>query len=64
MTVVDVLSGGAAPPRSRAEEAGAQRRRRSAYALLAPALVLVIGIFTIATNLMADGLAEASQKGD
>ena len=25
---------------------------------------LVIGIFTIATNLMADGLAEASQKGD
>jgi hypothetical protein len=26
--------------------------------------VLVIAIFTIATNLMADGLAQASQKGD
>ena len=44
MTVVDVLAGGAAPPQSRAEEAGAQQRRRSAYALLAPALVLVIGV--------------------
>ncbi|MDF2830807.1 MAG: transporter permease [Mycobacterium sp.] len=52
MTVVDVLSGGAAPPRSRAEEAGAQRRRRSAYALLAPALVLVIGIFAAPLGVM------------
>jgi len=26
--------------------------------------VLMIAIFTIATNLMADGLAQASQKGD
>ncbi|PUA81901.1 ABC transporter permease [Nocardioides currus] len=32
------------------------------WAVLAP--VLVIAIFTIATNLMADGLAQASQKGD
>lgn len=32
------------------------------WAVVAP--VLVIGVFTIATNLMADGLAEASQKGD
>jgi peptide/nickel transport system permease protein len=32
------------------------------WAVVAP--VLVIGIFTIATNLMADGLAQASQKGD
>jgi putative spermidine/putrescine transport system permease protein len=52
MTVVDVLSGGAAPPRSRAEEAGAKRRRRSAYALLAPALVLVIGIFAAPLGVM------------
>ncbi|MFC7674394.1 ABC transporter permease [Mycolicibacterium sp. GCM10028919] len=52
MTVVDVLSGGAAPTRSRAEEAGAQRRRRSAYALLAPALVLVIGIFAAPLGVM------------
>jgi peptide/nickel transport system permease protein len=32
------------------------------WAVVAP--VLVIAIFTIATNLMADGLAQASQKGD
>jgi peptide/nickel transport system permease protein len=32
------------------------------WAVIAP--VLVIGIFTIATNLMADGLAQASQRGD
>ena len=32
------------------------------WSVLAP--VLVIGIFTIATNLMADGLAQASQRGD
>ncbi|QIG44731.1 ABC transporter permease [Nocardioides anomalus] len=32
------------------------------WAVLAP--VLVIGIFTIATNLMADGLAQVSQRGD
>jgi len=32
------------------------------WAVVAP--VLVIAIFTIATNLMADGLATASQKGD
>jgi len=32
------------------------------WAVVAP--VLVIGIFTVATNLMADGLAQASQKGD
>ena len=32
------------------------------WAVVAP--VLVIGIFTIATNLMADGLAQASQRGD
>jgi peptide/nickel transport system permease protein len=32
------------------------------WAVVAP--VLMIGIFTIATNLMADGLAQASQKGD
>jgi putative spermidine/putrescine transport system permease protein len=52
MTVVDVLAGGAAPPQSRAEEAGAQRRRRSAYALLAPALVLVIGVFAVPLAVM------------
>jgi peptide/nickel transport system permease protein len=32
------------------------------WAVVAP--VLMIAIFTIATNLMADGLAQASQKGD
>lgn len=32
------------------------------WAVVAP--VLMIGIFTIATNLMADGLAQASQRGD
>jgi peptide/nickel transport system permease protein len=32
------------------------------WAVVAP--VLIIAIFTIATNLMADGLAQASQKGD
>ena len=32
------------------------------WAVLAP--VLMIAIFTIATNLMADGLAQLSQKGD
>lgn len=32
------------------------------WAVVAP--VLVIGIFTIATNLMADGLAQASSRGD
>jgi peptide/nickel transport system permease protein len=32
------------------------------WAVLAP--VLIIAIFTIATNLMADGLAQLSQKGD
>ena len=32
------------------------------WAVLAP--VLVIAIFTIATNLMADGLAQAAQKGE
>jgi peptide/nickel transport system permease protein len=32
------------------------------WAVLAP--VLMIGIFTIATNLMADGLARLSQRGD
>lgn len=32
------------------------------WAVVAP--VLIIGIFTVATNLMADGLAQASQKGD
>jgi peptide/nickel transport system permease protein len=32
------------------------------WAVMAP--VLMIAIFTIATNLMADGLAQASQKGD
>ena len=32
------------------------------WAVLAP--VLMIAIFTIATNLMADGLAQASQRGD
>lgn len=52
MTVVDVLAGGGAPPQSRAEEAGAQRRRRSAYALLAPALVLVIGVFAVPLAVM------------
>lgn len=52
MTVVDVLAGGAAPPQSRAEEAGARRRRRSAYALLAPALVLVLGIFAAPLGVM------------
>lgn len=52
MTVVDVLSGGAAPPRSRAESTGAQRRRRSAYALLSPALVLVIGVFAVPLAVM------------
>lgn len=52
MTVVDVLAGGAAPPQSRAEEAGAQRRRRSAYALLAPAVVLVLGIFAAPLGVM------------
>jgi putative spermidine/putrescine transport system permease protein len=52
MTVVDVLAGGAAPPQSRTEEAGAQRRRRSAYALLAPALVLVIGVFAVPLAVM------------
>jgi putative spermidine/putrescine transport system permease protein len=52
MTVVDVLAGGGAPPQSRAEEAGAQQRRRSAYALLAPALVLVIGVFAVPLAVM------------
>ena len=34
-------------------------------AMLAQLLIpLVIAIFTIATNLMADGLAQASQRGD
>jgi peptide/nickel transport system permease protein len=32
------------------------------WSVLAP--VLIIAIFTIATNLMADGLAQLSQKGD
>jgi peptide/nickel transport system permease protein len=32
------------------------------WAVMAP--VLMIAIFTIATNLMADGLAQASQRGD
>ncbi|WP_197376122.1 ABC transporter permease [Mycolicibacterium baixiangningiae] len=52
MTVVDVLSGTAAPPRTGTEAAGAQRRRRAAYALLAPALVLVIGIFAVPLAVM------------
>jgi putative spermidine/putrescine transport system permease protein len=52
MTVVDVLAGGATHTQSRAEEAGAQRRRRSAYALLAPALVLVLGIFAVPLGVM------------
>ena len=52
MTVVDVLSGGAAPPRSRTEAAGAKRRRRSAYGLLAPSLVLVLGIFAVPLAVM------------
>jgi peptide/nickel transport system permease protein len=32
------------------------------WAVLAP--VLIIGIFTVATNVMADGLAQLSQRGD
>jgi peptide/nickel transport system permease protein len=32
------------------------------WAVLAP--VLMIGIFTVATNVMADGLAQLSQRGD
>ena len=52
MTVVDVLSGSAAPPASRAGAAGAQRRRRGAYALLAPSLVLVLGVFAVPLGVM------------
>lgn len=52
MTVVDVLSSGAAPPRSRTEMAGARRRRRGAYALLTPSIVLVIGVFLIPLGVM------------
>ena len=32
-----------------------------AWAVLAP--VLIIGLFTIGTNLMADGIAQLSQRG-
>jgi putative spermidine/putrescine transport system permease protein len=52
MTVVDVFSGGAAPPRSRTEVAGAKHRRRGAYALLAPSVILVIGVFVVPLALM------------
>jgi putative spermidine/putrescine transport system permease protein len=52
MTVVDVLSGGTTPPRSRAEAAGAKRRRRSAYGLLTPSLILVLGVFAVPLAVM------------
>jgi putative spermidine/putrescine transport system permease protein len=52
MAVVDVLSGRGAPPQSQAEEAGAKRRRRSAYGLLLPALILVIGVFAVPLGVM------------
>jgi putative spermidine/putrescine transport system permease protein len=52
MTVVDVFSKGAAPPRSASEAAGAKRRRRGAYALLTPSVVLVLGIFVVPLTVM------------
>lgn len=52
MTVVDVFAGGAAPPRSRAESEGAKRRRRGAYALLTPSVILVLGVFVVPLAVM------------
>lgn len=52
MTVVDVFAGGAAPPRSRAESEGAKRRRRGAYALLSPSVILVVGVFVVPLAVM------------
>ncbi|WP_111508958.1 ABC transporter permease [Mycobacterium kyogaense] len=52
MTVVDVFAGGAAPPRSRTESDGAKRRRRGAYALLSPSVILVVGVFVVPLAVM------------
>src|SRR3981189_1062526 len=52
MTVIDVFSGGAAPPPSGTRTEGARRRRRGAYALLTPAVFLVIGVFVVPLALM------------
>jgi putative spermidine/putrescine transport system permease protein len=52
MTVVDIFSGAAAPPRSRSEVAGSKRRRRSAFALLTPSVILVLAVFVIPLALM------------
>jgi putative spermidine/putrescine transport system permease protein len=52
MTVVDVFSSGSAPPRSRSERAGDTRRRRGAYALLTPSVILVLGVFVVPLAVM------------
>ncbi|HEX2285167.1 MAG TPA: ABC transporter permease [Mycobacterium sp.] len=52
MAVVDVLSGRAAPAPSRLETASTKRRRRSAIALLSPALILVLGAFAVPLAIM------------
>jgi putative spermidine/putrescine transport system permease protein len=52
MTVVDVLSGRETARQTPAEAASTKRKRRSAFALLSPSLVLVVGVFVLPLSIM------------
>jgi putative spermidine/putrescine transport system permease protein len=52
MTVVDVLSGRDTARQTPAETASTKRKRRSAFALLSPSLVLVVGVFVLPLSIM------------